>query len=148
MTRVFVGLGSNLGDREANLSAAIAWMNNEPAMRVLRVSSFEETPPWGVTDQPAFINAVALIETDVLPLELLDRLKGAEVELGRIPGARWGPRVIDLDILLYGDAIVDHPRLTIPHRQLLRRDFVISGVLEIDPDVVYPGPGVPLRELL
>ncbi len=147
MERVFIGLGSNLGDRAANLRGALDWMRGRRGMRIIRVSNFLETPPWGLTDQPPFLNAVALIETDIPPLALLDSLKSAEAQLGRRLGERWGPRVIDLDILLYGDAIVEHPRLVIPHPQLLNRDFVVSQLLEVDPDIVFPGRGVLLREL-
>jgi 2-amino-4-hydroxy-6-hydroxymethyldihydropteridine diphosphokinase len=144
---VYVGLGSNLGDRDENLHRALARIERD--LGPVRASSFYETDPVGVTDQPKFVNAVAEVATDVPPRELLERLLGIERELGRDRRAerRWGPRVIDLDLLLYGNEVVDEPGLTVPHARLAERRFVLEPLSELVPELVLPD-GRPLRELL
>ena len=119
-TRVFVGLGSNLGDRELNLRRALVRLEQ---LGSVRVSSFRETDPVGVTDQPKFLNAAAELATDLSPRELLERLLEIERELGRDRATerRWGPRVIDLDLLLFGEEAIDEPGLTVPHPRLADR---------------------------
>jgi 2-amino-4-hydroxy-6-hydroxymethyldihydropteridine diphosphokinase len=112
-------------------------------------SDIIETAPWGVTDQPAFLNAVARISTVLTPHELLGRLKSAEILLGRTPGGRrWGPRTIDLDILLFGTNVVRDPHLAIPHPRLTEREFVLRQILELDREIVHPISGHPLSLFL
>ena len=129
----YVGLGSNLGDRRAMIAGAL------DRLRPRRVSSIVETEPWGVTDQPRFLNAVAEIETDLAPGALLDRLLEIERDLGRVRTERWGPRSIDLDLLLYGDRQENTPSLTLPHPRLHERLFVLEGLAELCPDLRVPG---------
>ena len=134
--RIFVGLGTNLGeDLERNLREALEALGNLPDTEVVRVSSFLSTVPWGVRNQPRFLNAVAEIRTRLEPLPLLRALKRLESELGRIPSYRWGPRAIDFDIILYGERAVELPGLTIPHPRYKEREFVMSPLREIAPDV-------------
>jgi 2-amino-4-hydroxy-6-hydroxymethyldihydropteridine diphosphokinase len=135
--RVFIGLGTNLGDDlERNLRDAVAAIRGLPETEVIRVSSFLSTAPWGVADQPRFLNAVAEIRTRLEPLPLLHALKKLETELGRVPTYRWGPRTIDLDIILYGLRKVDLPDLQIPHPRYEERDFVLAPLAEIAPEVL------------
>lgn len=142
MTRAYVGLGANLGDREATIRAAAA------ALPAARLSTIRETEPWGVEDQPRFLNAVAEIDTDETPGALLDRLLQIERGLGRTrDGARWGPRTIDLDLLLHGDAQLDEPGLQLPHPRLHERRFVLEPLAELAPGLEIPGRG-PVSKLL
>ncbi len=143
---VYLALGTNLGDRLANLEAARAALS--PAVRLLEASPVYETPPWGMLDQPAFLNQVLKAETDLLPLELLDYLKLLEVSLGRRPGPRYGPRLIDLDILYYDDLILDNPRLTLPHPRMLGRAFVLVPLADLAPELIDPLSGKTVHELL
>jgi 2-amino-4-hydroxy-6-hydroxymethyldihydropteridine diphosphokinase len=143
VTRAFVGLGSNLGDRERTLRAALDLLGQRPGVRVLRVSSFHETAPVGYVDQPDFLNAAAEVETTLGARELLDELLGVERSLGRSrDGPRFGPRTIDLDLLLYGDAVVDEPGLTVPHPRLHERRFALEPLAELDPHLEVPGRGL------
>jgi 2-amino-4-hydroxy-6-hydroxymethyldihydropteridine diphosphokinase len=138
----YIGLGSNLGDRVANVRRALAEV--EPA----RASRLLETDPVGYVDQPRFVNAVALVETDLAPRGLLDRLLEIERDLGRTrDGPRFGPRTIDLDLLLYDDLVLDEPGLTIPHPRMHERRFVLEPLAEIAPGLVVPGHG-PIGQLL
>jgi 2-amino-4-hydroxy-6-hydroxymethyldihydropteridine diphosphokinase len=141
--RGYLGLGSNQGDREAALNAAIE------RLRPLAVSSLYETAPQGeVLDQPDFLNACVAIETDLAPLELLDECKRIEADLGRAPGgARHGPRPIDVDVLLLGDLELRTERLTLPHPGVTSRRFVLEPLLELDPDLTLPD-GTRLAPLL
>lgn len=134
--RVFIGLGSNLGDRLANLERAVEALQSR-GIEVRRVSSVYETDPVG-PPQPDFLNAVCEIWTELAPRDLLAELKAIEEEVGRRRKERWGPREIDLDLLLYGDLQVDEPGLTVPHRELTRRDFVLVPLLELDPNLELP----------
>ena len=136
MTVAYVGLGANLGDRDATIRAAIAELPG-----VVTVSTLRETDPVGVTDQPRFLNGVAALDTDLPPRELLDRLLAVERGLGRERTERWGPRTIDLDLLLYGDEVIDEAGLTIPHPRLQERRFVLEPLAEIAPELVIPGLG-------
>lgn len=138
MRDVFVGLGSNLGDRRVQLLEALRMLEEDPQTRVEAVSHAYESEPWGVADQPPFLNAVARIEFDGEADDLLVRLKDIERSLGRGSGERWGPREIDLDILLFGDEEWVTEELTIPHPHLLERDFVIVPLLELAPGIVLP----------
>jgi 2-amino-4-hydroxy-6-hydroxymethyldihydropteridine diphosphokinase len=146
MPIVTLALGTNLGDRPANLRAAID--SFPPAVIVLVESPVYETPPWGVIDQPAFLNMAVRGETALPPLELLRRLKGLEAELGRRPGVRWGPRLIDIDILFYDDLVIDQPGLTVPHPRLHERAFVLVPLSDLAPDLVHPLLRKSVRELL
>jgi 2-amino-4-hydroxy-6-hydroxymethyldihydropteridine diphosphokinase len=144
----YVGLGSNLGDREATLREALRRLDAVDGIAVVAVSSFRETDPVGKVDQPRFVNAAAGLETSLTPRELLDRLLEAERALGRdrAKEERWGPRTLDLDLLLYGDVTIDEPGLEVPHPRLAERAFVLEPLLELDPDLRLPD-GRPLREL-
>ena len=136
MTLAYVGLGSNLGDREGTIRAALAKLPG-----VVAVSTLRETDPVGITDQPRFLNGVAALETELAPRELLDVLLAVERRLGRERGQRWGPRTIDLDLLLYGDEVIDETGLTIPHPRLHERRFVLEPLAELSPALVVPGRG-------
>jgi 2-amino-4-hydroxy-6-hydroxymethyldihydropteridine diphosphokinase len=134
--RVFIGLGTNLGeDLERNLHEALEAIGTLPGTKVVRVSSFLSTEPWGATDQPRFLNAVAEIRTQLEPLPLLHALKRLESELGRVPSYRWGPRAIDFDIILYGERVADLPGLRIPHPRYREREFVMVPLREIAPEI-------------
>lgn len=143
----YVGLGSNLGDREQSLRDALDRMAAEGWL--VRFSAFRDTDPVGVTDQPRFLNAVAELRTDLRPRELLEQLLAIERELGRERSGeqRWGPRTIDLDLLLYGDEIIDEPGLTVPHPRLAERRFVLEPLAELSPGLELPD-GRRVRELL
>lgn len=131
--QVFIALGSNLGDRVGNVAEATLRIDNLPATRVLAVSSLYETSPVGKTDQPRFINAVLAAVTDLAPRDLLAHLLAIETLMGRTRGERWGPRLIDLDLLLHGDVILDEPGLTLPHPRMAERPFVLVPLTEIAP---------------
>jgi len=146
MPSLYLALGTNLGDRFANLQAAIAAL--PPAVRVLDQSPVYETPPWGLTDQPAFLNMVLKGETYLDPLPLLAYLKHLETQLGRLPSVRWGPRLIDIDILLYDVLVLDTPELIIPHPHLHERAFVLVPLADLEPGLVHPVLGKSVRQLL
>jgi 2-amino-4-hydroxy-6-hydroxymethyldihydropteridine diphosphokinase len=132
----YVGLGANLGDREAAICRAAELL---PAKRLSRI---RETAPWGYLEQPPYLNAVAEVETDLPPLAFLERLLELERSLGRLRlGPRWGPRTIDLDLLLYGEEVVDEPELTVPHPRLHERLFVLEPLADLDPSLKIPGKG-------
>jgi 2-amino-4-hydroxy-6-hydroxymethyldihydropteridine diphosphokinase len=138
----WIGLGSNQGDRIARIREAIQRMGADPAMQVLRVSSLYRTAPWGDRSQPEFINAVVQLSSPLVPLAVLDRLLAMESELGRSrSGRRWGPRVIDLDVLLAGDRILHLPRLILPHPRMHRRRFVLEPLQALAPDLEIPARG-------
>ncbi len=142
MTRAYVGLGANLGAREATMRAALDRLAAWPGTEVVAVSAFHETEPVGLVDQPRFLNAAAGVDTELSPRELLERLLEIERELGRTrAGPRFGPRTIDLDLLLYGDLELDEPGLTLPHPRLHERLFVLEPLLELEPGLAAPGLG-------
>jgi len=142
VTVAYVGLGANLGDREATIRAAVGALPG-----VIAGSALRETDPVGMTEQPRFLNGVAALRTALAPRELLDVLIAVERRLGRERGERWGPRTIDLDLLLYGGETVDEPGLTVPHPRLHERRFVLEPLAELDPELVVPGRG-PVSALL
>jgi 2-amino-4-hydroxy-6-hydroxymethyldihydropteridine diphosphokinase len=143
MTLAAVGLGANLGDAAATLRDAIAALAELPETTLLRASRLYRTPAWGRTDQPAFINAVALVETSLDARALLDALLAIERRFGRVrvDGARWGPRTLDLDLLVFGDALFDEAGLQVPHPHLHERAFVLLPLAEIAPALQVPGRG-------
>lgn len=144
----YVGLGANLGDREATLRRALELLDAREGVEVVRVSSFRETEAWGPVAQPDFVNAVAELETTLGARELLDALLAIERGLGRVrEGPRFGPRTIDLDLLLHGDGIVVEPGLELPHPRLHERRFVLEPLAELDPGLDVPGRG-PVAALL
>lgn len=136
-----IGLGGNVGDSVATLRLALAELGALPSSQLLKASRLYRTPAWGMPDQPDFINAVAQLETMLAAGELLGALLGIERSFGRERIDRWGPRVLDLDLLLYGDAIIDEPGLRVPHPHLHERAFALLPLLEIDPDATIPGRG-------
>ena len=148
MPRAYVGLGANLGDRDAALRSAVALLDADADVDVVAVSTVRETEPVGFLDQPAFLNAAVALDTALEPRALLDRLLEIERELGRTRSdERYGPRTIDLDLLLYGDERVDEPGLHVPHPRLHERRFALEPLHELDPALVVPGRG-PVATLL
>jgi 2-amino-4-hydroxy-6-hydroxymethyldihydropteridine diphosphokinase len=149
VTTAFVGIGSNLGERERQIAAALEQLAAEDRIELLAVSALRETEPVGYREQPRFLNGAAQIETDLPPRQLLERLLAIEARLGRIrgEGPRFGPRTIDLDLLLYGAETIDEPGLTVPHPRLAERRFVLEPLAELDPTLEIPGLG-PVQTLL
>jgi 2-amino-4-hydroxy-6-hydroxymethyldihydropteridine diphosphokinase len=143
----FVGIGSNLGDREAHLSRAIELLSAEDAIEVSGVSEIRETEPVGPVEQGPFLNAAVQVETELAPRELLNRLLDIERRMGRVRRERFGPRTIDLDLLLYGEEFVDEPGLTVPHPRLKERRFALEPLSDLDPGLTIPGSG-PISALL
>jgi 2-amino-4-hydroxy-6-hydroxymethyldihydropteridine diphosphokinase len=141
MPAAFIGIGSNLDDRERAIEDALRLLNAHAGIDVVAVSAIRETDPVGVVDQPRFLNAAARLETRLSPRQLLDRLLGIERELGRVRIERDGPRTIDLDLLVYGDEVVDEPGLRVPHPRLHERRFVLEPLNDLDPDLIVPGLG-------
>ncbi len=146
----YLGLGGNLGDRLAALTQALRLLDATPGMRRIARSSVYETEPWGVADQPNFLNLVAGFETTLDPADLLAVCQSVEATVGRTASYRWGPRLIDVDILLYGEQVVnlDAPDLQIPHPRLRQRAFVLAPLAEIAPDATLPPDGTTVRTLL
>jgi len=146
MATAYLGLGSNLGHREANIASALNMLGREA--RILKVSSLYETEPVGHKDQPWFLNCTCSVETELAPQALLELAKNIEKNLGRKRTLRFGPRLIDIDILFYDDLILDSPDLVIPHPRLAERAFVLVPLKEIAPNLVHPLLGVTIEELL
>ncbi len=149
MTRAYVGLGSNLGDRESTIRAAVGELRAAEGVEVVAVSTLVDTEPVGYVDQPRFLNGVAALETELSAGALLDLLLAVEGRFGRDRSAvpAQGPRTLDLDLLLYGDAEIDEPGLRIPHPRLHERAFVLGPLAELDPGLEVPGKG-PIQTLL
>lgn len=139
---IYIGLGSNLGDGPGQIAGALERLEADEAIEVLRVSSLYRTDPWGDTEQPAFTNAVAELRSSLEPIELLDRLQSTEDAMGRRREVRrWGPRCIDLDLLLFDELIIHSERLKVPHPRLGERGFVLVPLLELAPSLRIPGLG-------
>ena len=138
-----IGLGANLGDATATVQAALQALDALPHTRLVKASRLYRTPAWGKTDQPAFVNAAAVLETELDARALLDAMLGIERDHGRerLDGQRWGARTLDLDLLLYGQDVIDEPGLHVPHPHLHQRAFALVPLVEIAPDLVIPGHG-------
>ncbi|MDA8172249.1 MAG: 2-amino-4-hydroxy-6-hydroxymethyldihydropteridine diphosphokinase [Nitrospiraceae bacterium] len=150
MPAACIGIGSNLGDRLQNCKRALRLLEQR-GIRVKAVSGAYETKPWGgqsVAGQPDFINMAAVVETDISPRALLNVLLEVEKEMGRVRERKWGPRIIDLDILLYADEVMDQPGLKIPHPLMHERDFVLRPLAEIAPEALHPVLKKTVRQLL
>lgn len=147
MSKAFVGIGSNLGDREAHVRSALELLAAEQGIDVVAVSELRETEPVGPVEQGRFVNGAALLETELSPRELLGRLLTIEGRLGRVRNERFGPRTIDLDLLVHGDAVVNEPGLSVPHPRLHERRFALEPLADLAPDLVVPGRG-PISALL
>ncbi|HEX4747210.1 MAG TPA: 2-amino-4-hydroxy-6-hydroxymethyldihydropteridine diphosphokinase [Gaiellaceae bacterium] len=141
MTRAYVGLGANLGAREETLRRAVELLAASESIEVVAVSKLRETAPVGPVEQPAFLNGAIAVETTLTARELLDLLLEIEHELGRVRVERWGPRTVDLDLLVYGTATIDEPGLVVPHSHLHERRFALEPLAELDPELVIPGRG-------
>lgn len=137
MTVAYVGFGSNLGDRLVLLARAVHLLAN-PKVKIGAISSVYETAPQGNVDQPSFLNLVVQIETDLTPRELLRHTQAVEAKLGRVRDLRWGPRTVDLDILLFGEQVIDEDGFQVPHPRMVQRAFVLVPLLELDPDLILP----------
>lgn len=136
MTNVFLGLGGNLGDRRELMRSAVSGIRE--VLDDVRVSSLYESTAWGVTDQPSFLNAVVRGRTELSPLKLLDAMQAIEHSLGRVREQHWGPRVIDIDILLYGSEVIDVARLTVPHPYMKQRGFVLRPLADLAAGLTLP----------
>ena len=139
MTVAVLGLGGNIGDTQSLMVAAIGHLAKNPEIELRAVSALYHTPPWGKTDQPPFLNAAVKIETRLSPVALLKTVLGVEQELGRERAERWGPRTIDIDILVYGTVVVDEPGLRIPHPRLKERAFALAPLVDVLPDAHVSG---------
>ena len=148
MARAYIGLGSNLGDREANIRRAIDLLGEHPGVKIAAASSLVESEPAGGLPQGPYLNAAAALETTLEPRELLAACQDIERELGRERGERWAPRTIDLDILLYDERVIDEPDLKVPHPLMTSRRFVLEPLAEIGPDAVHPVLEKTVKEIL
>lgn len=146
--RAHIALGSNLGDRVAALHRAIGAIAATPGIEVTAVSSLCETAPVGKLDQPRFVNAVMAVETSLAPQELMSRLLAIEASMGRVRAERWGPRIIDLDLLTHGETVCQTPTLMLPHPRMRERHFVLVPLLEVSPDLHDPLTGEAYRDIL
>jgi 2-amino-4-hydroxy-6-hydroxymethyldihydropteridine diphosphokinase len=141
MTLAYVALGANLGPREITLLRAVDLLAETEGIHVQAVSQLRETEPMGVVEQPPFLNGAVAVETSLPPRELLERLLEVERTLGRVRDVRWGPRFVDLDLLVYGDQQIDEPGLRVPHPRLHERRFALEPLAELDPELTIPGIG-------
>lgn len=134
----YIGLGSNLGDKLKSITEAINLISKLKSVEIVRTSSMIETEPYGKTDQPDFLNCVIELDTDILPEELLKKCLDIENQLGRIRNEKWGPRTIDIDLLLYEDIMMNSESLVLPHPEMHKREFVLTSLNELCPDLVHP----------
>jgi 2-amino-4-hydroxy-6-hydroxymethyldihydropteridine diphosphokinase len=141
VTVAYVGLGANIGPREVTLLRAVDLLAESDGVDMVAVSQLRETEPVGIVDQPGFLNGVAQVRTSLSPRALLDLLLEIETSLGRVRGERWGPRTVDLDLLLYGREQIDEPGLRVPHPRLHERAFALEPLAELDPELDVPGLG-------
>jgi len=148
MATAWIGMGANVGDRLGNFRTALAELESLDATRVARVSSVYDTAPWGVTEQERFLNAVIELETEMAPRDLLAALLRIEERCGRVRYERWGPRTLDLDILLYDDVVIDEEELIVPHPRLAQRAFALVPLAELEPTLGVPGLGATVAALL
>jgi 2-amino-4-hydroxy-6-hydroxymethyldihydropteridine diphosphokinase len=139
MIAAVLGLGGNIGDTRALMATTIARLAETPSITVTGMSALYRTPPWGKTDQPPFLNAAVRIETTLTPRGLLQTVLAVEKSLGRERGERWGPRTIDIDILLFGDEEIDEPGLHVPHPRLTERAFALAPLVDVAPDTMIAG---------
>jgi len=139
LTAAILGLGGNIGDSRKLMATAIQNLAAHPEIRVKAVSALYETPPWGKTDQPPFLNAAALVETTLTPRRLLEAILEVERKLGRHRGEKWGPRIVDIDILLFGTGTIQEQGLHIPHPHLHERAFALKPMLDVMPDAEFAG---------
>lgn len=146
--KVYIGLGSNLGDRKARLEEAREEIARMPGTTITKASSLYLTEPWGKHNQGKFVNQVLEIDTELPPHHLLTCLQEIEIKMGRQRVEQWGPRVIDLDILLYGDLVIDRPGLQVPHPYMRQRLFVLIPLQEVEPEIIFPEDGVTIKEVL
>jgi len=146
--KVYLGLGSNKGNRLVNLNKALLMLNDDSGCKVVACSSVYETLPFGGIEQPDFLNAVCLCSVSISPVELFELVKRVELKIGRTYSEKWGTREIDIDILLYNDLIYEDERLTIPHKGVLKRDFVVIPLMELDENIVYPGENIKLKDII
>lgn len=138
MSRVYIGLGSNKDDRESYLNRAIHELEKLNGISIMEISPFYETLPFGVIEQPSYLNGVVLIDTELSPLELYQNVKIVEESVGRTKSFRWGPREIDLDIILFDSMVYEDDMLQIPHKDFRKRDFVLVPLLDISPELIDP----------
>lgn len=138
MTRVYLSFGSNMGDREQQINDALNLLNTLPETKVTKISSLYETAPVGGVEQGDFLNGVVALETNLSPIELLDGIQSIELKLNRVRKIHWGPRTIDLDIVLFGDLVIDSERLKVPHPFMHERSFVLIPLNEIAPQAIHP----------
>lgn len=146
-TTAYIGLGSNLGDRKRNIRAACDMLAQADHIELVRISDIIETPPLGNTEQPNYLNAVAELKTNLSADELFSELESTEKTLGRLHRAKWSPRSIDLDLLLFGQDVIDLPNLTVPHPQVHLRSFVLKGLCQLNPNLIHPRLREPVNEL-
>jgi 2-amino-4-hydroxy-6-hydroxymethyldihydropteridine diphosphokinase len=146
--RAWIGIGSNIGDRAGYIARGLSGLNAFPGVEVTRVSSLYDTAPVGVVEQPRYLNAVAELETALEPLELMRALLSIEAECGRVREKRWGPRTLDLDLILYDGVELDTPELTLPHPRARGRAFVLVPLAEVAPGLRFPGDSVPVARLV
>ncbi|CFX10907.1 7,8-Dihydro-6-hydroxymethylpterin-pyrophosphokinase, HPPK [Syntrophomonas zehnderi OL-4] len=145
--RAYLSLGTNLGNKYQNIVSAHAYIKQIAGVKISRQSSIYRTSPWGKTDQSDFLNQVIEIETELNPLDLLHELQSVEIKMGRLTNEKWGPRIIDLDIVLYGDENIHLKELTVPHPYIFQRLFVLIPLQEIEPDFIFPD-GSSIKEVL
>ena len=148
MTLAYIAIGSNLASPLEQVNAAVQALGEIPQSKIVAVSSFYRTPPLGPQDQPDYLNAAVILETELGPEELLDNTQRIELQQGRVRKAeRWGPRTLDLDIMLFGHETINTERLTVPHYDMKNRGFMLWPLFEVAPDLIFPD-GIPLRTIL